>query len=57
VLPRFVARRFDELVAVSDDVAAHDIFIVMHPELRRDPKVRAVADFLKRIARGPRGLA
>jgi DNA-binding transcriptional LysR family regulator len=57
VLPRFVARRFYELVAVSDDVAAHDIFIVMHPELRRDPKVRAVADFLKRIARGPQGLA
>jgi len=29
---------------------------VTHPEHRRDPKVRATADFLKEIAKGPAGL-
>jgi DNA-binding transcriptional LysR family regulator len=53
VLPRFVARRHDDLVAVSDDVAAHDLLLVTHPEFRRDPKVRATAEFLKRLAAGP----
>ena len=56
VLPRFVARWHDDLVAVSDDVAAHDVWLVTHPEFRRDPKVRAAADFLKQIAAGPGGL-
>jgi DNA-binding transcriptional LysR family regulator len=56
VLPRFVARKHDDLVAVSDDVAAHDLLLVTHPEFRRDPKVRATAEFLKRIAEGPDGL-
>lgn len=57
VLPRFVARRFDDLADVSENVAEHDLFLIAHPELRRDPKVRATADFLKAIARGPNGLS
>jgi DNA-binding transcriptional LysR family regulator len=56
VLPRFVARQDDELIAVSDNVADHDVWLITHPEFRRDPKVRATADFLKRIAAGPNGL-
>jgi DNA-binding transcriptional LysR family regulator len=56
VLPRFVARQHDDLVAVSDDVAAHDLLLIAHPEVRRDPKVRATADFLKRLAAEPPGL-
>jgi DNA-binding transcriptional LysR family regulator len=56
VLPRFVARWHDDLVDVSDAVAAHDVWLITHPEFRRDPKVRATADFLKRIAMGPYGL-
>jgi DNA-binding transcriptional LysR family regulator len=56
VLPRFVARWHDDLVEVSDPVATHDVWLITHPESRRDPKVRATADFLKRIAIGPDGL-
>jgi DNA-binding transcriptional LysR family regulator len=56
VLPRFVARWHDDLVAVSGDVADHDVWLITHPEFRRDPKVRAAADFLKRIAAEPDGL-
>jgi DNA-binding transcriptional LysR family regulator len=56
VLPRFVAGQYDELVPVSPDLAAHDFWLVTHPEFRRDPKVRATADFLKRAALGPQGL-
>ena len=56
VLPRFVAREHDDLVAVSDDVAALDLMLITHPEVRRDPKVRATADFLKQLAAGPPGL-
>jgi DNA-binding transcriptional LysR family regulator len=56
VLPRFVARRYDDLVAVSENVAEHDLLVVTHPELRRDPKVRATLDFLRTLARAS-GLA
>jgi DNA-binding transcriptional LysR family regulator len=56
VLPRFVAREHDDLVPVSDDVASHDILLITHPEVRRDPKVRAAADFLKQLAAEPPGL-
>ena len=56
VLPRFVAEWHDDLVPISDDVAVHDIWLITHPEFRRDPKVRAAADFLKQIAAGPGGL-
>jgi hypothetical protein len=37
-------------VELSDDVAAPDVWLITHPEFRRDPKVKATADFLKRIA-------
>jgi DNA-binding transcriptional LysR family regulator len=57
VLPRFVGRRHDDLAAVSDAVASHDVWLLTHPEFRRDPRVRAAADFLKEIARGPEGLS
>jgi DNA-binding transcriptional LysR family regulator len=56
VLPRFVARAHDHLVEVSDDVANNDVWLITHPEFRRDPKVRATADFLKRLASEPDGL-
>jgi DNA-binding transcriptional LysR family regulator len=56
VLPRFVAEWHDDLMAISDDVAVHDLWLITHPEFRRDPKVRAAADFLKQIAIGPGGL-
>lgn len=56
VLPTFVARRYDDLVRVSENVAEHDAWLVTHPEFRRDPAVRATADFLREIARGPEGL-
>ncbi len=55
-LPRFVAREHDDLVSVSDDVASHDLLLITHPEVRRDPKVRATADFLKQLAAEPPGL-
>ena len=57
VLPRFVARQHDDLVAVSDNVADHDVWLITHPEFRRDPRVRATAEFLKRIAGGRNGLS
>jgi len=57
VLPKFVARQHDDLVVLSDDLAENDVWLITHPEHRRDPKVRTTADFLKRIATGPRGLS
>jgi DNA-binding transcriptional LysR family regulator len=51
VLPQFVASRYDDLVAVSDVVSENDLWLVTHPEFRRDRKVRAVSDFLKEIAK------
>jgi len=56
VLPRFIARCHEDLNEVSDDVASHDVWLVTHPEFRRDPKVRVVADYLKKIATGAGGL-
>jgi DNA-binding transcriptional LysR family regulator len=49
VVPRFMADR--TLAAVSDDLSAHDQWLVMHPEFRRDPKVQAVASFLRQISK------
>lgn len=51
VLPQFVARNYDDLVPVSDAVADNDMWLVTHPEFRKDQKVRAVSDFLKEIAK------
>jgi DNA-binding transcriptional LysR family regulator len=56
VLPHFVARGHDDLLLVSDDVSEHDVWLVTHPEFRRDPRVRATADFLKAIALGTAGI-
>ncbi len=56
VLPRFVARWHPELVRLSDDVANQDVWLIAHPEFRRDPKIRAAADFLRRVAGGANGL-
>jgi DNA-binding transcriptional LysR family regulator len=56
VLPRFVARLHHDLVSVSENVAEHDLLLVSHGEFRRDPKVRATADFLKKIAVEPGAL-
>ena len=56
VLARFLARGHDDLVAVSDDVAENDVWLITHPEFRRDPKVRATSDFLKKIASEPGAL-
>jgi DNA-binding transcriptional LysR family regulator len=56
VLPRFVAREHDDLVSVSDDVASGDLLLITHPEVRRDPKVKATADFLKQLAADSPGL-
>jgi DNA-binding transcriptional LysR family regulator len=50
VLPRFVACRDADLIAVSDAVAEHDVWLLTHPEFRRDPKIRATAEFLKQAA-------
>ena len=56
VLPRFVARWDDDLVEISEQVAEQDVWLITHPEFRRDPKVRATSDFLKRIASGGGGI-
>jgi DNA-binding transcriptional LysR family regulator len=56
VLPRFVARWHDDLVEVSEQVAEQDVWLITHPEFRRDPKVRATSDFLKCIASGAGGI-
>ena len=51
-----LARGHDDLVAVSDNVAESDVWLITHPEFRRDPKVRATSDFLKKIASEPDAL-
>jgi len=56
VLPRFVGRAHDDLVVVSEDVAVHDVWLITHPEFRRDPRVRAASQFLRSVAAGPAGL-
>ncbi len=56
ILPRFVARWHDDIVEVSDPVATQDVWLITHPEFRRDPKVRVTAEFLRKIATGPGGL-
>jgi DNA-binding transcriptional LysR family regulator len=51
VLPHFMAPAYQELESVSEDVArGDDLWLVAHPEFRRDPKVRAVAAWLREIA-------
>lgn len=50
VLPRQVGDAFEDLVAVSADLSQGEFWLVTHPEYRRDPKVRAVAAFLREQA-------
>jgi len=52
VLPRFVARRYDDLMAVSADTAVGEMWLVTHPEYRRDARVRVTAAFLRGAAAG-----
>ena len=54
VVVRFMAAEYDDLVAVSDDLSADDVWLVTHPEFRRDPKVRATAEFLRRAGQSLR---
>jgi len=56
VLPTFMSCLYTDLVCVSDVLFEGEHWLVLHPEFRRDPKVRALAGFLKRVARGPGGL-
>lgn len=56
VLPRLAARGHKDLIAVSDDLSTQDVWLITHPEYRRDPKIRATTDFLKQAAKGPSGL-
>lgn len=56
VLPRFVARAYPDLMPVSDLTAETEVWMTTHPEVRRDPKVRVTAEFLKRAAAGAGGL-
>ncbi|HYV99446.1 MAG TPA: LysR family transcriptional regulator [Gemmatimonadaceae bacterium] len=51
MLPAFMARQYPDLTEVSDAVGEQDVWLVMHPDHRRDPKVRATADFLKLAAK------
>ena len=53
-LIRFMAASYDDLVSVSDDLSADDVWLVTHPEFRRDPKVRATAEFLRRVGQSLR---
>jgi DNA-binding transcriptional LysR family regulator len=55
VLPRLVANVYPDLVAVSPDLHASEFWLVTHPAFRRDPKVRATVDFLKREASADSG--
>jgi len=37
---------------VSGHAAEADVWLITHPEFRRDPKVRATTEFLKSVAGG-----
>jgi DNA-binding transcriptional LysR family regulator len=56
VIPRFAARVYADLVPVSRDLAEGEMWLVSHPDFRRDPKVRALAEFLRQAAFGPDGI-
>lgn len=52
VLPRFIARRAPQLVSVSTrSTSEHELWLVSHPEFKRDPRVHAVTKFMKEIGR------
>ena len=55
LLPDFYVRPADGFVQVAPNGAAQpeefaaDLYLVMHEDLRRSPKIRAVADFLGEV--------
>lgn len=50
VLPEFAVKRAPELVRLTRrDVSRQEAWLVTHPEFRRDPRVRAVSEFLRAI--------
>src|SRR5262249_1210239 len=51
VLPRFMAAAHADLVSVSDDLPVDEMLLVTHPEYRREPNVRAVAQELRKAGR------
>ena len=51
VLPRFLARTEPSFVELTKaPLTSHRMWLVTHPEVRRDPRVRAVAEFVRSIA-------
>lgn len=57
VLPSFLARQWPNLVKVTPRVVtSFEFWLVMCSELRRNQRIRAVAEFLKQLATGPDGL-
>lgn len=50
VLPDFAVGEERSLVPVSEPLSHHEAWLVSHPEVRRDPRVAAVADFIKKLA-------
>ncbi|MFO0742810.1 MAG: LysR family transcriptional regulator [Labilithrix sp.] len=51
-LPRIATRRSPSLVEViPTSLSMHKIWLVTHPDVRRDPRVAAVAAFMKQIAK------
>ena len=51
VLPRFLARTEPAFVELTKTpLTSHRMWLVTHPEVRRDPRVRAVAEFVRSIA-------
>jgi DNA-binding transcriptional LysR family regulator len=51
VLPRFLAAPHRALQSLSEDLIADDMWLTIHGEVKRDPRVRVTADFLRRAAR------
>ena len=54
VLPRFVACRDADLIAVSDAVAEHDVWLLTHPDLRHTARVRRFIEFMGEAMAGSR---
>lgn len=52
VVPRFIARAAGLVAVSARSVSRHDLWLVGHPDFRRDPRVAAVWSFLREIAGG-----